>query len=87
MRHDRRPRTTLVIETLLTVILVSVILNTSTAACGIAQNAAIAVGSTAALLGLFGGPISGASMNSARILGPDIVGNDYTGWWIDVAGR
>jgi aquaporin Z len=25
-------------------------------------------------------------MNPARTLGPDIVGNDYTGWWVYVAG-
>src|SRR6266704_3395611 len=48
--------------------------------------AAIAVGATVALLGLFASPISGASMNPARTLGPDIVGNDYTGWWVYVAG-
>ena len=39
-----------------------------------------------ALLGLFASPISGASMNPARTLGPDIVGNDYTGWWVYIAG-
>ncbi len=44
------------------------------------------VGSTVALLGLFASPISGASMNPARTLGPDIVGNDYTGWWVYIAG-
>jgi aquaporin Z len=44
------------------------------------------VGSTVALLGLFASPISGASMNPARSLGPDTVGNDYTGWWVYVAG-
>jgi len=38
------------------------------------------------LLGLFASPISGASMNPARTLGPDIVGNDYTGWWVYIAG-
>jgi aquaporin Z len=39
-----------------------------------------------ALLGLFASPISGASMNPARPLGPDIVGSDYTGWWIYILG-
>ena len=76
----------LVMETVLTAILVSVILNTATGGRSIGHNAAIAVGSTVALLGLFASPISGASMNPARTLGPDIVGNDYTGWWVYVAG-
>ena len=76
----------LVMETVLTAILVSVILNTATGARSIGHNAAIAVGSTVALLGLFASPISGASMNPARTLGPDIVGTDYTGWWVYVAG-
>ena len=76
----------LVMETVLTAILVSVILNTATGARSIGHNAAIAVGSTVALLGLFASPISGASMNPARSLGPDIIGNDYTGWWIYLIG-
>jgi len=76
----------LVMETVLTAILVSVILNTATGGRSIGHDAAIAVGSTVALLGLFASPISGASMNPARTLGPDIVANDYTGWWIYIAG-
>ena len=76
----------LVMETVLTAILVSIILNTATGGRSIGHNAAIAVGSTVALLGLFASPISGASMNPARTLGPDIVGNDYTGWWVYIAG-
>ena len=76
----------LVMETLLTAILVSVILNTATGHRSIGHNAAIAVGSTVALLGLFASPISGASMNPARSLGPDIVSTDFTGWWIYIAG-
>jgi aquaporin Z len=76
----------LVMEIFLTAILVSIILNTATGHRSIGHNAAIAVGATVALLGLFASPISGASMNPARSLGPDIVGNDYTGWWVYVAG-
>src|SRR6266568_3118229 len=75
-----------VMEIVLTTILVTVILNTATGYRSIGHNAALAVGSTVALLGLFASPISGASMNPARTLGPDIVGNDYTGWWIYIAG-
>ncbi len=76
----------LVMEIVLTTILVSIILHTATGHRSIGHNAAIAVGSTVALLGLFASPISGASMNPARSLGPDIVGNNYTGWWVYIAG-
>ena len=75
-----------VMEIILTTILVSVILHTATGGRSIGHNAAIAVGSTVALLGLFASPISGASMNPARTLGPGIVGADLTGWWVYVFG-
>ena len=75
-----------VMEIVLTAILVSVILHTATGARSIGHNAAIAVGSTVALLGLFASPISGSSMNPARTLGPDIVGANFTGWWVYVFG-
>src|SRR5262252_9655072 len=76
----------LVMEIELTAILVSVILNTATGHRSIGHNAAIAVGSTVALLGLFASPISGASMNPVCTLGPDIVSTDFTGWWVYIAG-
>jgi aquaporin Z len=52
----------LVMEIILTAILVTVILNTATGYRSIGHNAALAVGATVALLGLFASPISGASM-------------------------
>jgi aquaporin Z len=76
----------LVMEIVLTAILVSIILNTATGSRSIGHNAALAVGATIALDGLFASPISGASMNPARSLGPDIVGVDYHGWWIYIVG-
>jgi aquaporin Z len=75
-----------VMETLLTAILVSVILHTATGYRSIGHNAAIAVGATVALLGLFAWPISGSSMNPARTLAPDIVSGDFFGWWAYVVG-
>ena len=75
-----------VMEIVLTTILVSVILHTATGGRSIGHNAAIAVGSTVALLGLFASPISGSSMNPARTLGPDIVAVNLTGWWVYVFG-
>ena len=76
----------LIMEILLTTMLVTVILNTATGYRSIGHNAALAVGGTVALLALFASPISGASMNAARSLGPDIVSGNYTGWWVYVLG-
>jgi len=76
----------LIMETVLTAILVTVILNTATGYRSIGHNAALAVGSTVALLGLFASPISGASMNPARTLGPDIVSLNFDGWWLYIVG-
>ena len=76
-----------VMEIVLTTILVTVILHTATGYRSIGHNAALAVGATVALLGLFASPISGASMNPARTLGPDIVGNNFTAWWAYLGGE
>jgi aquaporin Z len=75
-----------VMEIVLTAILVSVILHTATGHRSIGHNAAIAVGSTVALLVLFASPISGSSMNPVRTLAPDLVGVNFTGWWAYVFG-
>ena len=76
----------LVMEIVLTAILVTVILNTATGYRSIGHNAALAVGSTEALLGRFASTISGAAMNQARTRGPDIVSLNFTGWWIYIVG-
>ncbi len=60
-------------EAVLTVGLVSVITGTASGAQQIGAMAAIAVGSYIALAGLIGAPVSGASMNPARSLGPALV--------------
>jgi len=78
--------TGLVTEILLSALLVTVILNTATRARVLGPNAAIAVGATIALAGLFAAPISGASMNPARSLGPTILTSFPAYWWIYLAG-
>jgi aquaporin Z len=75
-------RTAFVMEVALTWVLVTVILGTATRHRLIGPNAAIAVGATIALDGLFAGPISGASMNPARSLGPALVGGEMGSLWI-----
>jgi aquaporin Z len=73
-------------EALLTAGLVSVILGTASGAQQLGPIAAIGVGSYLALAGLFGAPVTGASMNPARSLGPDLVLGDWTAWWAYLAG-
>ena len=73
-------------EAVLTFGLVSVILGTASGAQNIGVFGAIGVGAYIALAGLWGSPISGASMNPARTFGPNLVGTDFTGYWVYVAG-
>jgi aquaporin Z len=78
--------TALLWEVLLTTGLVSVILGTASGAQQLGPIAAFGVGGFIILAGLFGGPVSGASMNPARSLGPALVLNDWTAWWAYLAG-
>jgi len=78
--------TALAIETVLTAGLVNTILGTASGARNIGANGAIAVGGYIALAGLWAAPVSGASMNPARSLAPDLLRGDLHTTWIYVAG-
>ena len=73
-------------EAVLTMGLVSVILGTASGAQNLGVIGALGVGAYIALAGLWGSPISGASMNPARTFGPDLVGADFEDYWVYVAG-
>ncbi len=75
-----------VMEILLSWLLVTVILGTASRQSKVEQEAAIAVGATIILCGLIGSPISGASMNPARSLGPVIVSGWFDNFWLYIAG-
>jgi aquaporin Z len=76
----------LLMEAVLTLGLLSVILGTASGAQNIGIFGAIGVGAYIALAGLWGSPISGASMNPARTFGPDLIGNDWSSYWVYVVG-
>ena len=63
-------------EAILTFFLMLVITAVATDVRAVGQAAALAIGGTVALGALVGGPISGASMNPARSIGPAIVSGD-----------
>ena len=49
-------------------------------------NGAIAIGAYIGLVSVWAAPVSGASMNPARSLGPELVGWDLTNSWIYLVG-
>jgi aquaporin Z len=73
-------------ELILTMGLVSVILGTASGAQNIGVMGALGVGGYIALAGLWGSPISGASMNPARTFGPDLASTTFTSYWVYIAG-
>ena len=73
-------------ETVLTLLLVTVILGTADRARIVGADAALAVGATIALCGLVALPLEGASMNPARSLGPALVSGQLSDVWIYVIG-
>ncbi|MEO6458601.1 MAG: MIP family channel protein [Chloroflexia bacterium] len=70
------------LEVLLTAVLMFVITAVATDTRAVGQLAALAIGSTVALDALWGGPISGASMNPARSLGPALVSGIWQDQWV-----
>ena len=76
----------LVWEALLTFVLMLVITAVATDTRAVGEAAALAIGGAVFLGALVGGPISGASMNPARSLGPAIVSGDLTAIWLYLVG-
>src|SRR5450755_2700931 len=76
----------LVLEMLMTFLLVFVIFGSAVHGKAVKSFAGLAIGGAIALDALFGGPVSGASMNPARSLGPALVSGEWADQWIYVVG-
>ncbi len=69
-------------ELVLTFFLMFAIMAVATDTRAVGEAAAIAIGGTVGLDAMFGGPISGASMNPARSIGPAFVSGDLHALWL-----
>jgi MIP family channel proteins len=69
-------------ELILTSFLMFVIMAVATDTRAVGEAAAIAIGGTVGLDAMFGGPVTGASMNPARSVGPALVSSVLHGLWL-----
>jgi MIP family channel proteins len=76
----------LLYEALMTAVLMFVVMAVATDTRAEGSAAAIAIGGTIGLDALFGGPVTGASMNPARSFGPALVAGQWHDFWIYVVG-
>jgi aquaporin Z len=70
------------LEAILTVGLVTVILGTASGAQQVGPLSALAVGGYITVAGIWGSPVTGASMNPARTFGPDAVLGMFNHYWV-----
>jgi aquaporin NIP len=74
------------VEGVMTALLMLVILSVATDTRAAGAPAAIAIGATIALDALFGGPLTGASMNPARSFAPALVSGEWSDFWVYLVG-
>lgn len=73
-------------EMVLTFAVMLVILMTAQEQAAVGKQAALAVGFVVAACGFAAGPISGASMNPARTIAPQLLAGEFGNVWIYIAG-
>jgi aquaporin NIP len=76
----------LVYEIVMTALLMFVIVAVATDTRAVGAGAAIAIGAAVGLDALFGGPLTGASMNPARSFGPALVAGEWQDFWVYLVG-
>lgn len=74
-----------VLEVAITFLLMLIIIMVATGSKEVGTLAGIAIGAAVAVLALVAGPISGASMNPARSLGPALVSGNMEHVWLYIA--
>jgi aquaporin Z len=76
----------LCLEGVLTAGLITVILGTASRGRNVGALSAVAIGGYIALAGLWAAPLTGASMNPVRSIGPAVVSSNYTALWVYLVG-
>ncbi|HUB36235.1 MAG TPA: aquaporin [Solirubrobacteraceae bacterium] len=75
-----------IVEGVMSALLMLVILSVATDTRAVGAPAALAIGATIALDALFGGPLTGASMNPARSFAPALVSDQWHDFWVYLVG-
>jgi MIP family channel proteins len=78
--------TALLYEAVMSAFLMFVITAVATDTRAVGAAAALAIGLTVGLDALFGGPLTGASMNPARSLGPALASGTWSDFWLYLVG-
>lgn len=76
----------LLLETALTALLMLVIMSVATDTRAVGAPAALAIGAAVGLAAIAFGPLTGASLNTARSFGPALASGHWTDFWVYVAG-
>jgi aquaporin Z len=82
---DMSPAAGLVLEAILTFFLVNTVFNTAVSGKG-GNLSGLAIGMTLTFCILMGGPLTGASLNPARTIGPAIATGDFSDLWVYIVG-
>jgi len=72
------------VEAVIAFFLMFVITAVATDGRAVGQMAGLAIGATVGVCALFAGPVTGASMNPARSIGPALVSGDWSQLWVYV---
>ncbi len=75
-----------VVELVLTAILMFVIMSVATDTRAVGAPAALAIAAVVGAAALAFGPVTGASLNTARSFGPALVSGDWQSFWIYIVG-